>query len=172
MLWYLNLDIICIPESRITKSNQQHTYSQTSQPATYILTNLTTSNIPIHKPHNQQHTYSQTSQPATYIFTNLTTSNIHIPGHNIEQTPAGSSAGGSLIYLSWNFSYKNRPDLQIYHPKNLASTFTEILLPDKSTCIVGTVYKHPQMGPYSFNTFFKTSSKIKQKTKKVHNTWL
>ena len=64
---------------------------------------------------------------------------MHIPGYNIEQTPKESTAGASLIYISQNRFYKNRPDLQIYYPKHLESTFIEILLPDKSRCIVGTV---------------------------------
>ena len=85
---------------------------------------------------------------------NLPTSNIHIPGYNIEQAPTVSSAGGTLIYISQKRSYKNRPDLQIYHLKHLESTFIEILLSDKSNFIIGTVYKHPPMRPYSFNTSF------------------
>ena len=91
----LNFDIICITESRITKSN-------------------------------------------------LPTSTIHIPGYNIEQTPTESSVGGTLIYISQKLSnlqnfltYKNRPDLQIYHPKHLECTFTEILLPGKFNFIIG-----------------------------------
>ena len=74
---------------------------------------------------------------------NVPTSSIHIPGYNIEQTPTESSAGDTLIYISRKLSYKNRPDLPIYHPKHLESTFIEILLPDKSNFIIATVYKHP-----------------------------
>ena len=85
---------------------------------------------------------------------NLPTGNIHIPGYNIEQTLTESSAGGTLIYISQKLSYKNMPDLQIYNPKHLESTFIEILLPYKSNFIIGTVYKHPPMKPYSFNTSF------------------
>ena len=114
-----NFDIICITESRITKSN-------------------------------------------------LPTSNIRIPGYNIEQTPTESSAGGTLIYISQKLSYKNRPDLQIYNPKHLESTFIEILLPYKSNFIIGTVYKHPPMKPYSFNTSFsQLLQKIKRENKKT-----
>ena len=108
----LNFDIICVTESRITKSN-------------------------------------------------LPTSNIHISGYNIEQTPTESSAGGTLIYASEKLSYKNRPDLQIYHPKHLESIF--------QLYIIGTVCKHPLMKPYtlmkpySFNTSF---SQLLQKLKK------
>ena len=50
-----------------------------------------------------------------------------------------------MIYISQKLSYKNKPELQIYHPKHLESTFTEILLPDKSNFIIGTVCKHPTM---------------------------
>ena len=64
---------------------------------------------------------------------NIPTGNIHIPGYNIEQTPTESSASGTLIYISQKLSCKNRLDLQIYHPKHLESTFTEILLPDEPT---------------------------------------
>ena len=85
---------------------------------------------------------------------NLPTSNKHIPGYNIEETRTESSVGGTLIYISQKLSYKNRPDLQIYHPRHLESIFIEILLPDKSNFIIGTVYKHPLMKPYSFNTSF------------------
>ena len=115
----LNFDIICITESRITKSN-------------------------------------------------LPTGNIHIPGYNIEQTLTESSAGGTLIYISQKLSYKNRPDLQIYNPKHLESTFIEILLPYKFNFIIGTVYKHPPMKPYSFNTSFsQLLQKIKRENKKT-----
>ena len=95
---------------------------------------------------------------------NPPSSNIHIPGYNIEQTSTESSAGGTLIYISQKLSYKNRPDLQIYHPKHLEYTFIEILLPDKSNFIIGTVYKHPPMKSYSFNTSF---SQLLQKIKKI-----
>ena len=94
---------------------------------------------------------------------NLPNSNIHIPGCNMEQTPTESSAGSTLIYIFQKLSYKNRSDLQIYHPKYLESTFIEIFLPDKFNFIIGTVYKHPPMKPYSFNTSF---SQLLQKIKK------
>ena len=93
---------------------------------------------------------------------------MHIPGYNIEQTPTESSASGTLIYISQKLSYKNRPDLQIYHPKHLESTFIEILLPDKYNFIIGTVYKHPPMKPYSYNTSFsQLLQKIKRENKKT-----
>ena len=53
--------------------------------------------------------------------------NIDLPGLNMEQTPTESSAGGTLIYISQCLSYKPRKDLQIYCPKELKSTFIELL---------------------------------------------
>ena len=44
-----------------------------------------------------------------------------------------SSASATLIYISQKLSYKNMPDLQIYHPKHLESTFIEIILPVSPT---------------------------------------
>ena len=41
---------------------------------------------------------------------NPITTNIELPGYNTEQTPTESSAGGTLIYISQNLSYKRRTD--------------------------------------------------------------
>ena len=41
---------------------------------------------------------------------NPITTNIELPGYNTEQTPTESSAGGALIYISQNLSYKRRTD--------------------------------------------------------------
>ena len=50
----------------------------------------------------------------------------------------------------------------------MKSTFIEILLPDKSNFIIDTVYKHPPMKPYSFNTSFsQLLQKIKRENKKT-----
>ena len=51
------------------------------------------------------------------------TTNIDLRDFNMEQIPTESSAGGTLIYISQNLSYKPRKDLQIYCPKELESTF-------------------------------------------------
>ena len=53
----------------------------------------------------------------------------------------------------------------------MKSTFTEILLPDKSSCIIGTVYEHPPIKPYSFNTSFsQLLQKLKKENKKTIST--
>ena len=50
----------------------------------------------------------------------------------------------------------------------MESTFIEILLPDKSNFIIGTVYKDPPMKQYSFNTSFsQLLQKIKRENKKT-----
>ena len=44
----------------------------------------------------------------------------------------------------------------------------EIFLPDKSSCIIGSVYKHPPMKPYSFDTsFLQLCQKIRKENKKA-----
>ena len=44
--------------------------------------------------------------------------NIEIADYNIEQTPSESTAGGALMYISQNLSYKPLKDLQIYPLRN------------------------------------------------------
>ena len=69
--------------------------------------------------------------------------NIDLPGFNIGQTPTESFAGGTLIYISQNLSYKPRNNL--YCPKELESTFIEVLIPNKKSHLIGVVYKHLSM---------------------------
>ena len=85
------------------------------------------------------------------------TTNINLTGYSIEQTPTESSAGGILLYISQNFSYKQRKDLQIYYPKELESMFIELTIPNKPNFTVGAMYKHPSM-QHTNSTM--TSSKI------------
>ena len=70
---------------------------------------------------------------------NLPTININITGYNIEHTPTESKAGGTLMYISEKISYKIHNNLNIYNPKQLKSTFIEILRPDLLGGIVGTI---------------------------------
>ena len=80
------------------------------------------------------------------------TTNIHILSYNIEQAPTGSSAGGTLSYVSKTFLYKLKSDLNIYSTQELESTFVEI--PSKQNLITGTIYKHVPMKPSKFNNKF------------------
>ena len=82
------------------------------------------------------------------------TTNIDLPGSNMEQTPTEPSAGGTLNYISQSLSYKPRKDLQIYCPKELESTFIELLIPNRQSHLVGVVYKHPSVKHYKFNNDF------------------
>ena len=72
----------------------------------------------------------------------------------MEQTPTESSAGGTLIYISQSLLYKPRKDLQIYCPKELESTFIELLIPNRQSHLIGVVYKHPSMKHDKFNNNF------------------
>ena len=98
---------------------------------------------------------------------NPVTMNLDIPIYTFEDTPIESSAGGTLIYISNNISYVLRNDFQIYSPKELESIFIEIIIPNKPSSILGTIYKHPSMKPYKFNNEFVEPflSKIKAEGK-------
>ena len=85
---------------------------------------------------------------------NSLTTNIDIPDYNNEQTPTESSAGGSIIYISQNLSYRVREDLQIHSSKELESVFIELLIPSKPSLISGTIYKHSGMQHFKFNNDF------------------
>ena len=59
------------------------------------------------------------------------TININPRNYIIEFTPTESSAGGMLLYIASQLSYKPRPDLNIYKSNQLESTFVEIIDPKK-----------------------------------------
>ena len=93
-----------------------------------------------------------------------------IPGYRCLSTPTEASAGGAAIYFSESYAFKPRKDLDsiMYLSKQLESIFVEIILPNKTNIIVGTVYRHPCMSIASFNSdfltplIFKISSERKQ----------
>ena len=68
------------------------------------------------------------------------TTNINLPNYSIEYTPTESDAGGTLLYISNNITYKPRKDLNIYKTCELESTFVEVINPKKSNIILGVVY--------------------------------
>ena len=59
-----------------------------------------------------------------------------------------------MIYISQNLSYELRKNLQIYCPKELESTFIELLISNRQSHLIGVVYKHPSMKHYKFNNNF------------------
>ena len=75
-------------------------------------------------------------------------------GYSHESCPTESAAGGTLLYISNNLSYKPRNDLCIYKSTELESTFIEILSPKKTKVIVGCIYHHPQMDLNEFNNCY------------------
>ena len=59
-------------------------------------------------------------------------------------------------YTKQGINYKLRKDLQIYKPKELESTFVEVLEPgtSKNNMIIGCIYHHPSMELSEFNNNF------------------
>ena len=81
---------------------------------------------------------------------NTLTTNIDIPDYNIEHTPTESKAEGCLLYISDKIPYKLRNYLNVYCPKQLESIFIEVLLSNKPSQIIATIYKHPSMNVSTF----------------------
>ena len=67
------------------------------------------------------------------------TKNLNIKYYSTELIPTDSSAGGTLLYISYHLSYKPCQDFNIYKKNELESTFIEIMNPKKSNIIVGSV---------------------------------
>ena len=76
---------------------------------------------------------------------------INLKGYSHESCPTESAAGGTLLYISNNLSYKPRNDLRFYKYTELESRFTEIFNPKKTNVIVGCIYRHPHMELNEFN---------------------
>ena len=71
--------------------------------------------------------------------------NIDISDYNIEHAPTESKTGSCLLYISEKIPYKLQNDLNVYCPKQLESIFIEVLLFNKPSQIIATIYKHPSM---------------------------
>ena len=66
------------------------------------------------------------------------------------------------MYISQKLSNKLRSDLNIYSPKELESTFANILTPKKQNMIVNTIYENPQIKQHKIsNIFLELVSKLK-----------
>ena len=94
---------------------------------------------------------------------------INLKGYSHESCPTESAAGGTLLYISNNLSYKPRNDLCIYKSTELESTFNEILSPKKTNMIVGCIYRHPQMDLNEFNDYYINSllDKLSEENKNI-----
>ena len=62
--------------------------------------------------------------------------NLNLNNYSFEFSPTETSAGGTLLHIANNLSYKRRNDLHIYKKNELESTFIEIFNPRKSNIIV------------------------------------
>ena len=76
---------------------------------------------------------------------------MNLNNYSFEFTPTETSAGGTLLYIANNLSYKCCNNLNIYKRNELVSNFIEIVIPKKSNIIVGVIYRHPSMDLTDFN---------------------
>ena len=96
------------------------------------------------------------------------TQNIELSNYSLEHTLTESSAGGTLLYIANHLSYKICSDLNIYKKIELVSTFVEMINPEKSNIIVGTIYRHPKMDVTEFDNILNNLlKKINQEQKTV-----
>ena len=59
--------------------------------------------------------------------------------------PTEASKGGVLIYVKNGLSFLPRNDLNMSKPKELESTFIEIIDPNGKNIVIGSIYRHPCM---------------------------
>ena len=81
----------------------------------------------------------------------------------MEHTPTESKVEGCLLYISDKIPYKLRNDLNVYCPEQLESVFIELLLSNKPSQIIGTIYKHPSMNVSTF-----TNDHLKNMLNAIH----
>ena len=62
--------------------------------------------------------------------------NVSLQNNVIEQTPTESTAGEALLYINKRHSYKARPELAIYKPKNLNQFLLKFSYPRKAACLL------------------------------------
>ena len=86
-------------------------------------------------------------------------------GH--EFCPTESPAGGMILYICNQLSYKARNNLCIYKATELESSFVEISNPKRSNIITGCIYRHPSIDLDEFNYLNILFDKISKENKSV-----
>ena len=98
------------------------------------------------------------------------TSNLPLNNYSLKLTPTESSAGGTLLCIANHLSYKPYNDLNIYKKSELESTFIEVINPQISNIIIGSIYRHPSMDLDDFNKNFlnKLLEKVSKEQKSLY----
>ena len=92
-------------------------------------------------------------------------------GYKYYSTPAEGIKGGSLIYISDKFDSKPRKDIDsiMYKPKQLESTFREIINKKGKNMIIGCIYRHPSMNLEEFNDITSEMlEKLRKENKQIY----
>eukprot|EP00111_Clytia_hemisphaerica_P010930 TCONS_00032038-protein len=85
---------------------------------------------------------------------NSKNTNLSIKGYKSFDTPAVSSVGGTVFYISESLDSKPRQDFSkiiSFNSGNLESTFDEIIFKNRKKFIIGCIYKHPSFKIDLFN---------------------
>ena len=95
------------------------------------------------------------------------TKDLNIPGYHFYSTPTEASKGGTLVYVSDILISKPRKDIEIYKPKDLESTFIEIVVPRGKNIIIGCIYKHHGIDINEFTELLTHTLDKTNKEKKI-----
>ena len=79
---------------------------------------------------------------------------MNLNNYSFEFTPTETSAGGTLLYIANNLSYKCRNDLNVY--KKMNWNLPLLKLSNRGNIIVGVIYRHPSMDLADFNCNYLT----------------
>ena len=93
--------------------------------------------------------------------------------HDPISMPSEANKGGVLLYVNKkNPNFKPRPDLNIYSPKMLESSFIEIINPNKCNTLIGVLYRHPSLDVDIFNSDYIRPLVTKLSLEKNKNVYL
>ena len=98
------------------------------------------------------------------------TYDITLENYRPEQTPTEGEKGGTVLYISNSLQYKRRPDLEVYVPKTIETTFVELIYPSQKNKIIGCIYKHHNISENEFVKLMQPKMKQIVKEKKTLST--
>ena len=98
--------------------------------------------------------------------------NLQLSNYSIGHTPTESSAGGTLPYINKRLSYQLRNDLRLYDPRQIESTFIEIICSKSTNVIVGCIYKHPTLLINDFKNNFISPFQLKLQKESCNRVFL
>ena len=99
--------------------------------------------------------------------------NIDIDGYSPPLNhPTEATKGGVLLYSSNECKFVTRPDLNLYSPKEIESTFIEVVNSEKKNDIIGVIYRHHTIDKSNFTNDYLSSLMDKLKIEQNKNIYI